>query len=164
MRRALRRQGAARDKEWNMANITRTDPFRELARFDPFREMEGFAWPRLRRLFTEVPEEPTIKLDVTEDDKAYFVKAELPGVRKEDISVEIEDNQVCLAAEVKREKEEKKGETVVHSERFFGRQYRAFTLPMPIDRATAEAKFADGVLSLTLPKNNPAPTQRIAIQ
>ena len=147
-----------------MANITRTDPFRELARFDPFRDMEAFAWPKLRRLFGEATEEPTMKLDVTEDDKAYFVKAELPGVKKEDISVEIEGTQVSLAAEVKHEKEEKKGETVVHSERYFGRQYRAFTLPTPIDRATAEAKFADGVLSLTLPKNLPTPTQRIAIQ
>lgn len=147
-----------------MANIVRTDPFRELARFDPFREMEGFAWPKLRRLFGDMPEEPTIRLDVTEDDKAYFVKAELPGVKKEDIAVEIEGNQVSLAAEVKREKEEKKGEAVVHSERYFGRQYRAFTLPTPIDRATAEAKFTDGVLSLTLPKTVATSTQRISIQ
>jgi HSP20 family protein len=147
-----------------MANITRIDPFRELARFDPFRDMEAFAWPKLRRLFGEGAEEPTMKLDVTEDEKAYFVKAELPGVKKEDISVEIEGNQVSLAAEVKREKEEKKGETVVHAERTYGRTYRAFTLPMPIDRATAEAKFADGVLSLTLPKDHPTPTQRISIQ
>jgi HSP20 family protein len=147
-----------------MANIIRTDPFRELARFDPFREMEGFAWPKLRRLFGDLPEEPAMKLDVTEDDKAYFVKAEMPGAKKEDIAVEIEGANVSLSAEVKREKEEKKGETVVHSERYYGRQCRSFTLPVEIDRAAAEAKFADGVLSLTLPKKNPVPTQRVAIQ
>lgn len=147
-----------------MANIVRTDPFRDLARFDPFRDMEAFAFPRLRRLFGEMPEEVPIKLDVTEDDKAYYVKAEMPGVRKEDIAVDIEGNQVSLSAEVKREKEEKKGEAVVHSERYFGRQYRAFTLPAPIDRATAEAKFTDGVLSLTLPKTVATSTQRISIQ
>lgn len=147
-----------------MANIMRTDPFRELARFDPFRDVEGFAWPRLRRLFQDGAEEPTIKLDVTEDERAYHVKAELPGVKKEDIAVEVEGNQVSLAAEVRREKEEKKGETIVHSERFYGRQYRAFTLPRPIDRNTVEAKFADGVLDLTLPKNGAAAAQRIAVK
>jgi len=130
-----------------MANITRFDPFKELARLDPFTG----GWPLIRR-WAETPAEPTIKLDVTEDDKAYFVKAEMPGVKKEDIDVQVEGDVVSLAAEVKREKEEKKGETVVHSERYYGRQYRSFSLGQSIDRAKAEAKFENGVLNLTLPK------------
>ena len=101
-----------------MANIIRTDPFQDLFRFEPLRDAEGFFPARLRRLFQDFPAEPAIKLDVTEDDKAYHVKAELPGVKKEDIAVEIEGNQVSLTAEVKREKEEKKDEKVVHSERY----------------------------------------------
>ncbi len=139
-----------------MANlITRNDPFQELARFDPFREMESFfPLPRLRRWLAEVPSEPNIKLDVSEDDKAYHVKADLPGVKKEDIAIEIEGREVSLSAEVKREKEEKRGETVVHSERYYGKQYRSFTLGHDIDRDAAEASFADGVLELTLPKKN----------
>jgi HSP20 family protein len=147
-----------------MANITKVDPFTELFRFEPFRDLEEFFPNRMRRFFREMPAEPSIKLDVSEDEKAYHVKAELPGVKKEDISVEIEGNQVSLAAEVKREQEEKKGEKVVHSERYYGRQFRSFTLATPIDRNAAEAKFADGVLDLTLPKAGPAPNQKIAIQ
>lgn len=146
-----------------MANITKFDPFNELFRFEPFREAEPFFPKRLRRMFEDMGE-PTIKLDVSEDDKAYHVKAELPGVKKEDISVEVEGNQVSLSAEVKHEKEEKKDEKVVHSERYYGKQFRSFTLARPIDRKNAAAKFADGVLELTLPKEGSAPTEKLTIQ
>jgi HSP20 family protein len=150
-----------------MANITpRNDPFQELARFDPFRDFVSFfPMPRdVRRMMPEVPAEPSIKLDVTEDDKAYRVKAELPGVKKDDIDVEIDGNQVSLTAEVKRESEKKEGETVVHSERYYGRQYRSFTLPKEIDRTKVEAKFDNGILELTLPKNGGNSSQRVKIQ
>jgi HSP20 family protein len=149
-----------------MSNITRYDPVQDLARaFDPLREFESaFGWPKLRHWLAELPNEPTIKLDVSEDEKAYHVKAELPGVKKEDIAVDIDGNQVCLSAETRRQIEEKKGETVVHSERFYGKQSRTFTLRQDIDRKAAVAKFADGVLELTLPKNGATPGQRIAIQ
>ncbi len=150
-----------------MANIvTRNDPFQELARFDPFRDFESFfPMPRsMRRWMAEMPSEPAIKLDVTEDDKAYHVKAELPGVKKEDIKVEIDGNQVSLSAEVKRETEKKEGETVVHSERYYGRQYRSFTLDKDIDRNKAAAKFDNGILELTLPKNGGKPAQKIEVQ
>jgi HSP20 family protein len=150
-----------------MANITpRNDPFQELARFDPFRDFVSFfPMPRdVRRMMPEVPAEPSIKLDVTEDDKAYRVKAELPGVKKDDIEVEIDGNQVTLSAEVKREEEKKDGETVLHSERYYGRQYRSFTLAKDIDRAKAQAKFDNGVLELTLPKSEGNSSQRVKIQ
>ena len=149
-----------------MANIVRTDPFRDLARFDPFREFEGGFWglPRLRRWLAEMPAEPAVKLDVTEDEKAFYVKADLPGVKKEDIDVKIDGNQVSLSAEVMREKEEKKGETVVHSERFCGRHFRSFTLGAPIDEKKAAAKFSDGVLELTLPKNGATAQHKVTIQ
>ena len=149
-----------------MANIVRNDPFRDLARFDPFREFETGFWgmPRLRRWLSEIPAEPVIKLDVTEDDKAFHVKADLPGVKKEDIDVKIDGNQVSLSAEVTREKEEKKNETVVHAERYYGRQFRSFTLAAQIDEKRAEAKFSDGVLELTLPKNTATAQHKVAIQ
>lgn len=149
-----------------MGNLIKTDPFQEIMRFDPFRDFEGFtpSWPRLRKMFEGMPVEPTIKLDVTEDDKAFHVKADLPGVKKEDISVEVEGNQVTLTAEVKRETEEKKDEKVVHSERYYGKQYRSFTLGNDIDRDKVEAKFSEGLLELTLPKNGTTPASRIAIK
>ena len=145
-----------------MANIARFDPFQDLARFDLLRD-ESFL-PSLRRFFRDLPAEPAIKLDVTEDDRAYKVKAELPGVKKDDIAVEVEGNQVSIIAEVKREAQEKKDEKVVHSERFYGRQSRSFTLPREIQRDKVDAKFADGILELTLPKNGAEPARKIAIQ
>jgi HSP20 family protein len=146
------------EKGNTMANITRFDPFKELARLDPFTS----GWPLLRR-WAEAPSEPAIKLDVTEDEKAYFVKAEMPGVKKEDIDVQVDGDTVSLTAEVKREKEEKNGETVLHSERYYGRQYRSFALGQSIDRAKAQAKFENGVLNLTLPKATAAAGEKIAI-
>lgn len=149
-----------------MTNITRTDPFQELERAIPFRDLEGFfGWPRsLRRWVRDMPDEPQIRLEVTEDDKAFHVKADVPGVKKEDIAVEVDGNQVTVTAEVKRESEKKEGENIVHCERFYGKQSRTFTLGRDIDRAKVEAKLTEGVLELTLPKTEAAPSQRIAIK
>jgi HSP20 family protein len=151
-------------KESDMTNIVRNDPFQTYAPFDPFREMELISapWNRFRRWMHELPAEPVMKLDVAEDDKAFHVKVELPGVKKEDISIEVEGNQVSIAAETKREVEEKKGETL-HSERYFGRQSRTFLLGNDIDRKSVEAKLADGVLSLTLPKSGAVKGEKIAV-
>ncbi len=150
-----------------MSNITRTDPLQELTRWEPFRDFDTLMpWSRFRRWLQELPGEtmPLVKLDVTEDDKAYHVKAELPGVKKEDIVVEIEGNQVSISAETKRETEKKEGETVVHSERYYGKQYRSFTLSREIDRKNTEAKFTDGVLELTLPKSGAQASKRVEIR
>ena len=148
-----------------MADITRTDPFQDVGRYVPFGDLSFSAWPRsLRRFMRELPDEPQIKLDVTEDDKAFYVKAEVPGVKKEDIAIEVDGNQVSLSAEVKREKEEKKGDNVLHSERFYGRQFRSFTLGREVDRDKVEAKLNDGVLEITLPKNGGAASKRVPVQ
>ena len=149
-----------------MSNITRYDPFQDFPRIaSPFHETEGFFnIPWLRKMVRDIPAEPTIRIDVAEDDKAYTVKAEMPGAKKEDIDVQVEGPRVSLSAEVKREKEEKKGETVVHSERYYGRQFRSFTLGQDIDPAGVEAKFENGVLSLTLPKAGNGSRRKIAVQ
>ncbi len=148
-----------------MAKVTRIEPREELVRWDPFRDMEGFfRVPRLRSPWRDVEAAPELRMDVTEDEKAYHVKAEIPGVSKEDIRVEIDGNNVAISAEVKKEKEEKKGETIVCSERYYGRQYRSFTLRHEVDEAKAEAKYENGVLELTLPKSQAAPTKVLKIQ
>ena len=104
-------------------------------------------------------------MDVSEDDKAYHVKAEVPGVKKEDIHVAVEDNQVSITAEVKQEKEEKKGETVLRSERYYGMQSRSFTLMHDVDQGKAEAKYQDGILELTLPKkSNGGTVKQLAVK
>jgi HSP20 family protein len=106
---------------------------------------------------------PAIKLDVEEADDRYVVKADMPGVSKEDIRVDVEGNMVSIAGEVRRETKEEKEGKVLRSERYFGTMTRAFTLPAEVDVAKAEAKYADGVLVLTLPKHKGGPTHRIAI-
>ena len=148
-----------------MANITRFDPFNELMRFDPFRDMNDF-FPgfRLRPMLSDLGVEPQIKLDVSEADKAYTVKAEIPGAKKEDIQVSIDGNQVSISAEVKQEKEEKEGKKLVRSERYYGRQFRSFSLAHDIDEAKSEAEYRDGVLQLTLPKKNGAEAKKITVK
>jgi HSP20 family protein len=91
-------------------------------------------------------------MDVKEDDNAYLVHAEIPGVKKEDIKVDVDGNMVSISAEVKQEKEEKKGERVIRSERYHGSVARSFRLAHDVDDSKAQAKYTDGVLELTLPK------------
>jgi HSP20 family protein len=135
-----------------MANLTRFDPFKEMALFNPFGATDDFFKAFRLRPWHELEVEPQIKIDVTEDDKAYTVKADVPGIDKNDIHVSIDGNQVSISAEIKKEKEEKKGEVLLRSERYFGKQYRGFSLAHDIDSSRAEAKYSDGVLQLTLPK------------
>jgi HSP20 family protein len=141
-----------------MASITRFDPFNDLVD-DLFK---GFFVRPVA--FEGRGEGPRMKVDVTENDGAYLVAAELPGVKKEDIQVSIDGAQVTLAAELKREKEVTERERVLHSERVFGKVSRSFALPQEIDEAKAEAKYRDGVLELTLPKKAAAARRQIAIQ
>jgi HSP20 family protein len=105
-----------------------------------------------------------IRLDVSETEGAYKVAAELPGVKKDQISVEIDGNEVVIAAEVTREKEANEGGKWLHSERFYGKTARRFALAHEIDQARSEAKFADGILELTLPKKIVATATRLAVQ
>jgi HSP20 family protein len=148
-----------------MANITRFDPFTNLTNFDPFRSMEDFfRMPRMRSLTRDFPAELEIKMDVSEDEKAYHVKAEVPGVKKEDIHVAVDGNLVTISAEVKKEKEEKKGESVLRSERYYGMQSRSFTLMHEVDEGKAEAKCNNGILELTLPKKNGSVAKELRVQ
>jgi HSP20 family protein len=109
------------------------------------------------------PEPPPIKIDVAESDAAYTVKAELPGVRKEDINVRVDRNQVSISAEVKREHEEKKDGRILRQERYQGFVSRVFSLANDVDDAKAAAKFENGVLNLTLPKKTTARSERLPI-
>jgi len=104
-----------------------------------------------------------MKVDVKEDEKSYTIKAEVPGVKKEDIQVDVNANQVSIRAEVKQEKEEKKGEKVLHSERYYGMVSRSMQLPSDVDSQAAKAEYKDGVLNLVLPKKTSAQSKRLAI-
>ena len=104
-----------------------------------------------------------IKIDVSEDEKAYTVHAEIPGVNKEDIQVGVDGNQVSISAEIKNVSEVKEGSRVLRSERYFGSVSRAFSLAQDVDASTVSAKYANGVLELVLPKRTVARSTRIRI-
>jgi len=147
-----------------MANMTRFDPFSDIARFSPLHEFDDFfRVPRVRALWRDLPAQPEIKIDVTEDDKAYHVKADVPGVKKDDISIAIDGNKVSITAEVRKEKDERNGESELCSERYYGMQSRSFTLMHEIDQARAEARSAEGVLEITLPKKGGTPARKLAV-
>lgn len=107
---------------------------------------------------------PQIKIDVSEDPANYVVKAEIPGVRKEDIEVRVEGNQVSLSAEIKKEKEEKEGARVIRSERYQGYTSRVFALAGNVDSAKASARYENGILELTLPKVETKETKRVPVR
>jgi len=104
-----------------------------------------------------------IRLDVSENDTAYTVQAEIPGVKKEDIHITIDGNQVAISAEVKNEKDVKEGEKLLRSERYYGNVSRLLTLAQEVDETTSEATYADGVLKLVLQKKVAAKAKRITV-
>lgn len=140
-----------------MSNMSRFDPFQ----MDPMSELFQGLFRPLRGAGSEPLAD--IKLDVTESDSAYTVKAELPGVEKKDIDVKIDGTLVSISAKVERNQEMKDGERVIRRERYAGAVSRAFSLASEVDEASAAAEYKDGVLSLTLPKKAPSERKRLQI-
>lgn len=141
-----------------MANITRFTPFDDT--FDEL--LRGFF---VRPVSFEGSSAPAqFRVDVTENTGAYTLRAELPGVKKDDINIAIDGDQVAISAEVKHEKDVKDDDRVLRSERYHGKVYRAFSLGQPVDEAAANAKYVDGVLELTLPKKAAVTAKRITVQ
>ena len=102
-------------------------------------------------------------VDVREDQDHFYVEAELPGFKKEDIEITLENQTLTIAAERREEsKEEKKGELLLH-ERRYRRFLRSFTLPPTVDEQSVNAKLADGVLSVTLNKREETKPRKIQV-
>jgi len=139
----------------------------ELQRLNEFFDLDPMdsAFRSLMRpwRFETVERAPQIRIDLTEHEDSYAVKAEIPGVRKEDIKVRIDGNQVTISAEVKKEKEEKKGSRVLRSERQYGFASRSFALASDVDDSKADAKYNNGVLELTLPKRPTSSGRQLSI-
>src|SRR3569832_2424508 len=145
-------------------NLTRFNPFNDVARFDPMRSIE-----EMMQEFGVTPwrgkeSAPMIKMDVSETEKDYTVKAKIPGCKKKNKKKTNDKKQDTNNAETKSEQEEKKNGSVVRSERYYGQQYRSFTLPQEVDDAKAEARYNDGVLELRLPKRPGTGGKQINVQ
>ena len=148
----------------NPANLRTYEPFADAFRANPFFDMTDlFDVPRLRRAFPAMPAAPDIKMDVTEDAGAYYVKAEIPGVRKEDIQITVEGNTVSITAQVQRKSEQRDGETSLCTELYEGKVARTFTVLADLDETKAEAKYDNGMLELKLPKKAGAKSKTLAI-
>ena len=145
-----------------------------LTRWDPFKEMEDLQG-RFAKLFGLTPARPanggeelmritewTPSVDITEDDKEYVVKADLPEVKKEDVKVTVENDVLTITGERKFEKEEK-DKKYHRIERAYGNFLRSFTLPDGADGSKVNAEFKDGVLKVHLPKSEKAKPKAIDV-
>ena len=141
-----------------MVNITRFNPLE-----DAFENLFRGVPVWLPSPETRATAPTQFRMDVTENDKEYQVLADLPGVKKEDISITISGNEVAVSAEVKQEKSVENDETVLLAERYCGKIQRAFALGQEVDEATAQAKYNDGVLELTLPKKIVAAAKKLQV-
>ena len=143
-----------------MTNLTRFDPLS----LDPVSELfQGFFRPMRSMLTTQDAELASMKIDVTENEAAYSVKAELPGVDKKDIDVQIDGRVVSINAKLERNEEQKEGERVIRRERYSGTFSRSFALDGEVDEANAKAEYKDGVLSLSLPKKTSGDRKRVVV-
>ncbi|MBI3284223.1 MAG: Hsp20/alpha crystallin family protein [Burkholderiales bacterium] len=105
-----------------------------------------------------------VKVDVKEDQKCFTVVADLPGVNREAITVEIDSDTVSISAEMSQQDQQSEDERVLRNERYFGSVARSLRLPQEVDEANAKARFENGVLTLTLPKKGASGGQRLVIE
>lgn len=124
------------------------NPFATIDRV--FDEVFKSTMPSLPAMF----DASAFRVDISEDDKAIYIEADLPGVKKEDLKVTVEDNLLTIRAERRSETTENK-KNFYRTERVFGSLMRSFTLGENVNAEAIEAHFADGVLKLTLPKVEP---------
>lgn len=157
-----------------MNTLARLNPFKT-ATWDPFRELGEFE-NRLSRAFgrplitTNGGEKETLAVtewapavDISEDDKEYLVKAELPGLKKEEVKVTVEDGELTISGERKTEKEEK-NKKYHRIERSYGSFVRSFTLPDVVSGEKVNAEFKDGLLMVHLPKDQKAMPKTVEVK
>ncbi len=105
-----------------------------------------------------------LALDVRENENDYTLEASMPGVKPEDVQIQVAGDTVTIRGETRQEHEERKGEQFLMRERHYGAYSRSLTLPTPIDTEHAQAQFEHGVLTLTLPKAQQAKPRRIEVR
>jgi HSP20 family protein len=149
-------------------SVARRDPFEELDFFSgwsPFRELGLFPgrWQRLLGESLAARGRLAPSVDISEDDARYVVTAELPGSKREDITVELKDQVLTIRGEKRNEREEKK-EQSRWIERSYGSFSRSFTLPANASADRVKAEFRDGVLTVEVPKAEEAKPRTISVK
>lgn len=155
-----------------MSTLTRWEP---LSRWNPLKEVEDLEKRLSHLLGRHTPagsgdknEAITVAqwspvVDISEDEKEYAIKAELPDVKKEDIKLNVHDDVLTITGERKYEKEEK-GKKYHRVERAYGRFMRSFTLPEDADGTKVTAEYKDGLLNVRLPKSEKAKPKTIEVK
>ncbi len=146
-----------------------------IVRWDPWTTLPSLQ-ERINRIFEEAfPKSSTVKdeafaiadwrplVDTYEENGAIVIKAEIPGVKKEDVSIDIKDNVLTLKGERSHEAEIKE-ENYYRRERSYGKFHRAFTLPDAVDPNRIDASYKDGVLKITIPKAEEPTAKKIEIK
>lgn len=142
---------------------TRWNPLRQITRFDPIEDIfSSFGLRPLSREFQSTMNNLEMRMDVSEDDKSYAIRIDIPGVNKDDIDVLVEGTQVTISTEIKRDKP-RDNDKDLYSERYVGKAYRSFSLPFEVDSGKADARYENGVLTLTLPKTASAVSKRLSV-
>jgi len=140
-------------------NFQRRDKM-SLIPWNPFREMDNIG--REMSNFFDFPSKlfsgSSPRVDVYQTEKDVIVKAEIPGVSKEDLNLYIDDNSIRLSGQTKKEKE-LKDENVYRSERYYGSFSRTIPLPVEVKSEEAKAEYKDGILSIIIPKVEPSKTR-----
>lgn len=154
-----------------MSALTKWNPF-QISRWEPFRELEEIE-RRLESLFERSPfsraqegvsaQQWYPQVDITEDDKEYLVKADLPAVSKNDVKVSMREGVLEIAGERKEEKKES-ARRFHRTERTYGAFLRSFTLPAAAEGEKAKAEFHDGVLTVRIPKSEKLAPKAIEVK
>lgn len=137
--------------------------FRELE--DTERHFDWFGWRQLPSLWTRIPDETYYwrpAIDLYEKDDKYFVRAELPGMAKDDIDVSVTDNILTIKGERKDDTKVEEGGYYCR-EQTFGTYYRTFELPSTVDEKKIEATYENGILEVVIPKTPAVLPKKIAV-
>ncbi len=145
-------------------SIVRWDPFADVGRFFNRMTPHLARWPRLSMEGSgEVTFEWAPSADISETDKEYLIRAELPGLKKEDVKVTLSDGAITIEGERKQQKEEK-NERFHRVESSYGSFTRTFSLPDNIKADAVRCESKDGVLTVHIPKTEQKKPKEIAIQ
>lgn len=123
--------------------------YRRVSAYNPFRELE-----EMSRSFWNDTDISAFRTDITEKDGNYILDAELPGFKKEDITIDIDKDCLTISAERKSEENEEDGNNFIRRERYYGSYSRSFNVK-GIDTDAITAAYNDGILTLTMPKKTP---------
>jgi HSP20 family protein len=151
-----------------MRSLIRWNPRRETALADPFRVIDEWfdeLWRGWPSLFDSDTRRPLLRpaMDVVENDKEVVIRIDLPGMKPEDVKIELEDDVITISGEM-GDTIEKEGDRYHYRERSYGAFQRSLRLPNTVDKEKVEASFENGVLNITLPKLPQAQPKQITVK